>query len=109
MNFLDETIKFLNDHGKTENDVIWVGNDKVYSHWENFKESADFIYDDGYGSQEIVNDLVVVGKDFWLERWEYDGSEGWKFKVTPKMPNKRVVFKHFKSKLWYGIDGDNYE
>ena len=30
--------------------------------------------------------LVVVGKDFWLERNNYDGSEWWEFKQVPVEP-----------------------
>jgi hypothetical protein len=36
--------------------------------------------------------IIVVGKDWWLERHEYDGSEWWEFKT---MPDKN---KYLKSK-----------
>ena len=92
-NLLKETIEILNENGKTESDVLWVGrgfgtlNMKEYkTTWEDFKEKADFEYDDGYGGNEIPMDLIIVGKDFWLERHEYDGSEWWEFKTMPKEP-----------------------
>ena len=33
-------------------------------------------------------DLIVVGKDFWIERHEYDGSELWEFKRMPEEPKE---------------------
>lgn len=93
-NLLQETIKILNDCGKTEDDVLWVGccenwasgRPDVKNTWEWFKSKADFEYDDGYGHEEINMSLVVVGKDFWLERNNYDGSEWWEFKQMPVEP-----------------------
>lgn len=113
-NFLEETIRCLNENGKTEEDVLWVGRgfgklssfsvfsnlSSFYSNcfsgvympeaykstWDDFKSKADFNYDDGYGMAYIPTDLVVVGKDFWLERATYDGSEWWAFKTAPTEP-----------------------
>lgn len=99
INFLKETIEKLNENGKSESDVLWVGrgiyygfynqtNEEYKSTWEDFKTKADFDYDDGYGGNVIAMDLIVVGKDFWLERHEYDGSEWWEFKTMPKEPEE---------------------
>ena len=30
-------------------------------------------------------DLVLVGKDWWLKRYEYDGDECWEYKEQPKL------------------------
>jgi hypothetical protein len=47
------------------------------------KTFKDVDYDSGYGGQELFG--VVVFKDnTWLERFEYDGSEYWDYKETPK-------------------------
>ena len=46
----------------------------------------DFDYGDGYGEQELFG-LVWFNDGSWLERWEYDGSEGWVYKTTPKIPD----------------------
>ena len=43
----------------------------------------NFEYDDGYGITEVNMGLKLVGKDFWLERHEYDGSEWWEYKTLP--------------------------
>ena len=52
---------------------------------EDFIEHANFEYNDGYGIEEINTDLILVGKDFWLERHEYDGSEWWEYKSMPNV------------------------
>lgn len=102
INLLEETIECLHGNGKTEAEVLWVGRDYyiwnkshvnperiVYkSTWEDFCSKADFEYDNGYGSPEIPTDLIIVGKDFWLERCEYDGSEWWEFKTFPEEPTE---------------------
>lgn len=101
-NLLEETISELDANGKTGDDVLWVGRNyckwtipyKEYERivykttWEDFCSKADFEYDAGYGAPEIPMDLIVVGKDFWLERYEYDGSEWWEFKMFPEEPKE---------------------
>jgi hypothetical protein len=84
MNLLEETIDVLKRHGKKPTDVLAVGSfDGKYScTWAEFKKIANFDYDNGFGSQEISSDLTVIGDGWWLERYEYDGSETWVFKPT---------------------------
>lgn len=51
------------------------------------EQSKRIDYDTGYGSQVINLDLKIVLKDGrWLERVEYDGSEGFIIKSKPKLP-----------------------
>lgn len=87
MNLLWETRKILQENGKASSDVKWVGcrsNNAVCS-WGEFEKQSRYIeYDNGYGSPEVSEDLVVVGDDWWLERSEYDGSEWWEYKTLPK-------------------------
>ena len=85
-NLLEETKEKLAVCHKTPKDVLWVGSSDGSEAitWEEFEKMADFDYDDGYGAAEIRMDLVVVGKDWWLERYEYDGSE-WVYKEQPKL------------------------
>jgi hypothetical protein len=86
-NLLEETKEKLADCHKTPKDVLWVGSSDGSEAitWEEFEKLADFEYDDGYGLNEIRLDLVVVGKGWWLERYEYDGSEWWVYKEQPKL------------------------
>jgi len=92
-NLLNETIEFLKEHNLSESDVRWVGCIDFKTSWENFKDVANKEYSSGYGWQKVASDLLVVGDNWWLERWEYDGSEGWSFKQFPKEPQKTVKLK----------------
>ena len=86
-NLLEETKEKLAVCHKMPKDVLWVGSSDGSEAitWEEFEKLADFDYDDGYGWIEIRLDLVVVGKGWWLERYEYDGSEWWVYKEQPKL------------------------
>ena len=87
MNLLIETKHVLVDYNLTPDQVTWVGSkDFGWFTWEDFAAVADIEYSDGFGAQEVAQDLVVVGKDWWLERHEYDGSEWWEYKSTPVKP-----------------------
>lgn len=94
MNLLKETIKILKDHNKTFDDIEWIGTTEIEISVDEFIKEADREYDDDYGAAEVNPNLVVVGKDFWLERDEYDGLEWWEFKTMPKrpMPKKLYIF-----------------
>lgn len=90
-NLLKETAEKLKDNGKTPDDVLWVGSVGSYSTWENFAIVANVEYDSGYGGAEVAEDLLVVGKNWWLERHEYDGSEWWEFKSLPPKPKRKIT------------------
>ena len=87
INLKDETLEILNKYGKTWDDVEWVGsvNWNLTVDKNQFLILADREYNNGYGGNEVSPDLVVVGKDFWLERHEYDGSEWWEYKSMPNV------------------------
>lgn len=90
-NLLEETLRALESRNLSKKDVEWVGTESVHFSWDKFEAIAkDTNYYSGFGGQEIAKDLLVVGKDFWLERHEYDGSEWWEFKSMPKKPEKNV-------------------
>ena len=91
INLLEETLESLEQYEKTEADVLWVGVTNYFISWGDFKKQADFIYSNGFGGAEIDLSLVVVGKDWWLERKEYDGSEWWELKTTPTTDNRLEV------------------
>lgn len=91
-NLLKETVDFLYQYDKSPSDVIWCGSEEFgWFSWGVFSELADKEYDDGFGSPKVCTDLVVVGEDFWLERYEYDGLESWDYKSTPKRPEKEAI------------------
>lgn len=87
-NLLEETIEFLEENGKKPKDVKWVGDKTVFFEWKHFEKIANKEYDSGYGSQEVLRNLLVVGDSWWLERHEYDGSEWWEYKEMPIKPNR---------------------
>lgn len=96
-NLYEETIGKLRENGKTAKDVLWVGSTEAFCTWEDFEAIAtNTSYDAGYGGQEICPDLLVVGKGWWLERHEYDGSEWWEFKVKPTKPKEQIKPITFK-------------
>jgi hypothetical protein len=85
INLFKETTDKLNKHGKSWSDVNWVGNadgDCVYDPMS-IPILFDVEYDNGYGINEICDDLVVCGSGWWLKRFEYDGAEGWVFVTMP--------------------------
>lgn len=87
INFYDELVKALSEHGKTLDDVIWIGTRKNQFVTSKFLQWAkSFYYDNGYGMPCIPMSWCIVGDNWWLERYEYDGSEWWEFKQFPKRP-----------------------
>ena len=112
-NLWRETMNVLDYYNKTWDDVMFVcGNDFEVSK-DNFKTIAKKTnYDFGFGKQEVARDLKIVGKDFWLERDEYDGAEAWEYKTLPSKPD---AIKQITSVIgcWdtlatikYGVDYD---
>lgn len=100
MNLYKETTEFLIENSLSWDDVEWVG---VWSesHFgeiplDKVEEMFNFEYDEGFGIEEVPLSLKVVGKDFWLERREYDGSEWWSFQTMPTKPDKLTNLKCLK-------------
>ena len=103
-NFLAITIKSIEDNHHTVDEVYWVGtkDGKYGLHWLDFTLLANFDYDSGYGVPFIPMNLVVVGKDWWLERHEYDGSEWWEYKQLP------ILHPDHQAWLWCEDDKDSW-
>lgn len=112
-NLLQETKCVLTQNNKTLDDVLWVGsNHLTYNEnhdytpvftrtsVEEFIARADRNYDDGFGGAEVNESLILVGKDFWLERGEYDGSEWWEYKQFPNFDD----YSEGKVPIFNGID-----
>lgn len=53
---------------------------------EQFFNKLNFRYNNGYGTQHLYG-TVWLTYGAWLERWEYDGSEGWELRVEPSIPS----------------------
>lgn len=88
-NLLEETLEIMQNHGKSIKDVRFVRCDwmvydydleyykeyEYYMSWEDFASMANRFYDSSYGGTEVKDNLQIIGKNWWLERHEYDGSE----------------------------------
>lgn len=86
VNLWYETVQFLIDNGKTTSSIIFITDGYNYrlTTSKDLQQLLDFNCDNGYGLTEVNPELKLVGKDFWLERSIYDGSEKWEFKTMPK-------------------------
>ena len=52
-----------------------------------FMNALDFEYDDGYGTMEL-HGMIWLSNGNWMDRWEYDGSEGWQSNSLPEIPEE---------------------
>lgn len=100
MNLLEETEEILKNNNKTLLDIEWFGCRGFEVPISKLIDLLDVKYDSGFGSPEVVTDLVLVGKDFWLERHEYDGSEWWEYKSIPKRPLVKFSVDKLVGDLW---------
>ena len=101
VNFYTETLEYIDECGYNISDVDYClmrtnNGTEVQFDFSTFKDNSDFVYDDGFGANEVNLSIKIVFNDGnWLERWEYDGSEGWEL---VKVPYKDVS-KNFSGKL----------
>lgn len=54
------------------------------SDYEEFLESLDYEYDNGYGGQELYG-IIWYEDGTWSSRGEYDGSEWWEYNKCPEI------------------------
>lgn len=100
-NLWEETISILSRYGKTFDDVLFIQGKDFKITKGNFETVAKHTdYDSGFGSQKIAEDLVLVGKDWWMERGEYDGSEWWDFKSIPLRKDKAEHITSLAGGMW---------
>ena len=52
---------------------------------------------------------MLVGDGWWIERFEYDGSEWWEFKTIPIEKSKVVPILYLDRGMWDTIKGINEE
>lgn len=88
INLRTETIDFLKHHNKTEQDVKYVIIHNIRCSFEYFLDLVkNMNYDNGYGIPYIREGIYCIGEDWWISRYEYDGSEYWKFNQKPEYTN----------------------
>lgn len=54
--------------------------------WNDFLSNLDFMYDSGFGSQELFG-TIWYENGTWSDRGEYDGSEYWHYHECPEIPS----------------------
>lgn len=107
-NLWEETIEFLKENDKTFEDVLYIQGDDFRVTKENFETVAkDTNYDSGYGAQHIAKDLVLVGEDWWIERYEYDGAEWWDFKSIPARSKYMKNVTNLHKGMWDTLEEMN--
>ena len=90
MNLAEETRGILRRNGKMLSDILWIGSKDFEIPQSMFWELADREYDPNTGttSQNVAVDLVIVGRDFWLERVVKNNQKQWECKEYPKRPTR---------------------
>ena len=112
MNLLHETEKFIS----LEN-ILWariVGPNGDFTLKPNhtdkelkeFKEYLDFEYDNGFGIAEVYG-TIMSKQNYWLERWDYDGSEGWEIIQKPLFDKSETIKKETKVFVVKQGEGEN--
>lgn len=99
-NLLEETVAAM------PGPALWVGSGdgKYAMSWEEFAEIARRTnYDNGSGSQEVADDLVVVGDGWWMERAEYIGVAEWSVKAAP-VRGVSLPFKTVLGGMWSSLE-----
>lgn len=49
---------------------------------------------------DVLEDFVVVGDNWWIERHEYDGNEWWEYKEKPKQISEIKEVSHLAGGMW---------
>lgn len=121
MNLLNETLDCLKVLEIDEKDVYGAYDGKTLLNWNDFKKLAkDINYDNGYGSQEINQSLLIYTEKAILYRHEYDGAEGWKYVpildkedlLNPKrLSESKILFKDVKFVIGedHSFSDDDYD
>lgn len=100
-NLWRETIRVLEEHGKTFENVEYIQGEDFGITKENFEKVAKKSnYNSGFGSAKVAEDLVVVGDNWWIERHDYDGNEWWEYKEKPKQLSNIKEVSNIADGMW---------
>lgn len=109
-NLWEETTNKLKEHSLSFDDVLYIQGKDFGITKENFKEVAKRTdYHSGFGAQKVAKDLILVGKGWWLERGEYDGSEWWRFVELPEKLEKIIEIDILSGGRWASLKELNLE
>lgn len=109
MNLLQETEDDLATHGLSLSNIKWVGTERYTIPVDTFINIAgETEYDNGFGAQEVATDLIIVGDGWYMDRYEYDGSESWFFHTVPPKPDEEKNITRLASlDMWATLDEMN--
>ena len=74
------------EKGYREYDVYFLPTGFTNKDFDEYLNSLDFEYDDGYGGHPLYG-TIWYEDGTWSERYEYDGLEYWTFKKCPPIPD----------------------
>jgi hypothetical protein len=80
-NSKNNSVKFV----KIEFIKSWTEQEVFQGTLEEVLPKLDYDYNNGYGSQELLG-IIWFSDGTWSERYEYDGSEWWEYKLCPDLP-----------------------
>jgi len=85
---LYETRLSLHEHGKTPEDILWVGSPSWgWMTWEEFEAIASRITDQY--TNDVADDFVIVGDGWWFMRMtEMEGHQWWQLITPPVKPSE---------------------
>lgn len=84
---------------------LFLNVDHTEEEFHQFLKDMDFMYDAGYGGQELHGTIWFETTDCWLTRGEYDGSEWWDLNYMPEIP-KELTDKLSEADFWDGDESD---
>ena len=84
----ESIIGCLEAHGKSIEDIEWVGSNDFSIPLDNFLKLATTTEENEW-EDDVPCDLVIVGNDFWIER-QYESDDSvhawWEFRQLPQKP-----------------------
>lgn len=93
---LESLIKLLKENKKSISDICWIGSQDFSIPIDNFCQLASTI-PEYERDNDVAEDIIISGKDFWVEREIFENNGKWVYKVTPQ-----------KAKYEYTINALNF-
>ena len=96
--------------------ILFLKENHTEEEFHQFLKDMDFMYDAGYGGQELHGTIWFETTDCWLTRGEYDGSEWWDLNYMPEIPgvltgeilesSSILTQEFFEADYWDGDESD---
>ena len=83
-----ELIKVLTKHSKTVSDIVWVGEENAQIPVDHF---LSLLKNGEADHEDILNGMLIVGFDWWIEVCGNDGGNWFEFRKLPVIKTHRTV------------------